>query len=355
MGRFERQGKYGLVQVISLSGEQRTGFFAEACFLLPHPAFEEVLLRNELRHQPYDDGRQEQAYRKRKQQQEERGRPALCKQPRNDRPEEKEQGAVDAERDDRVAAQVRDDAGFPDLLAEQHDGENAGKSGEVDMDDVSRITVRPHTQGRGREVHRNDRQQDEQRNQFVETVVRKEEEVVAAYPESCEVERQGRHGDVDIERQFDPLPAQPEPRDTDQHRHDEHQSEVPVSQVMDDVEEDVAVEKSDEEPDRRIETDQLMSPEHQQQLAPAHRKPECSGQQFRDAVHQQEGADVEDQERDEQFVGLADQETPESFVGFEKEPRDEEIERHGETRKHETCRKAFERAPDMQHHNQYDT
>lgn len=316
---------------------------------------EQVLLGDELRHQADDNGCQQQTDGERQRQQGDRLHPAAGEEPRNDGTQEKEQRAVDTQRDDRIATQIGDDRHALHLLAEEHDGENPGESRKIHLKEVSRVVIRPHPQGRGGEIHRHDGQQDEQRNEFVEAVVRKEEKVVAANPEPREIERQGRHGDVDVERQFDPLPAQPESGAADQQRRGEHGREMLLAQVVDDVEQHVAVEQRDEEPDRGIEPDQFVTPEYQQQFAPAHRKAERSGQKLRNAVHQQERAEVEDQEGDEQFVDLAEQEARESLVGLEEKSRNEEIERHGETRQDRAVCEAVEGSPDVHHHYQHDT
>ena len=262
---------------------------------------------------------------------------------------------MDAQRDDRKPPQIADDRRFLHLLAQQHDRENARKSRQIHLDEISRVIVGPHAQRRSREIHRDQRQQDEQRNQLVETVVRKEEKIVTSNPEPREIERQGRHGDIDVERQFDPLLAQPEPGGTDQQRHGEHGGNMLPAQVMDEVEQDIAVEKGDQEPDRRIEADQFMPPKHQQQLAPPHRQAERPRHRFRNAVHQQERPEVKDQEGNEQFIGLAGKESGETFVGFEEKARNEEIERHGEARQDGTRSETVENASDMHHHDKHDT
>ena len=217
------------------------------------------------------------------------------------------------------------------------------------------VIIGPHPQGRSREIHHCDSQHDEHRNQFVETVVRIEEKVVTANPEPREIERHGRHGYVDIKRQFDPLFAQPESGDTDQQGHGEQCRNVFVAQVMNDVKQDVAVEERNQEPNRGIEADQFVPPENQQELAPAYRKLKRSGQRLRNTVHQQERTQVKDQERHEQFVCFTEEEARKSLVGLEEKPRNEEIERHDETRQDSPGRGTVEDSPDMHHHNQHDT
>lgn len=261
---------------------------------------------------------------------------------------------MDAQRHDRVATQIGDDARAFDLFAEQHDGENPCEGRDIDLKEVARIIIGPHAQRRSREIHRNDRQDDKHRNQLVETVVRIEKEIVTANPEPREIERQSRQGHVEVKRQFDTLFTAPEARGAQQQNHCEHHQDVSVAQVVDQVEEDVAVEKSDQEPDRRVEADQLVPPEHQQQFAPAHRQAECAGQDFRNAVHQQERTEVKDQKRYEQLICFPDEKTAEALVGLEEKSRDEEIEGHGETRQGGTAGKPFERAADMHHDDQHD-
>ena len=326
----------------------------EASFLFPAAGFRQQFLCGELGYHPHDQGRQQQAHPERQQQQDNRLRPFVMKKMRDEGPEKEEQRAVDAQCDDRKTPQIGDNGCFLHLLAQQHDVENTRESSQIDLNEVSGIVVGPHAQRRGRKVHRDQRQQDEQRNQLVETVVRKEEKVVTPNPEPREIERQGRHGDIDVERQFDPLLTQPEPGGADQQHHDEHRGDMFPAQVMDKVEQDVAVEKGHQKPDRRVEADQFVPPENQQQFAPPHRKAECPRHRFRDTVHQQERPEVKDQEGHEQFIDLAGEEAAESLVGFEEKARNEEIERHGETRQHGPGGEAVKRAPDMHHYDKHD-
>lgn len=324
-------------------------------FLSGWTEFKQIFLRHESRHQPHDHGCQQKTNPECYEEQHHGINPALGQKTRDNRPQEKEQRTVDAQRHDRVTPQIGDDAGAFDLFAEQHDGENPREGRDIDLEDVPRIIIGAHAQRRSREVHRNDRQHDKQRDQLVEAMVRIKEKVVPANPEPREIERQGRQGHIEVKRQFDTLFAAPEARSAQQQNHCEHHQDVSVAQVVDQVEEDVAVEKSDQEPDRRVEADQLVSLEHQQQFAQAHRQAECPGQDFRNAVHQQERTEVKDQKGNEQFICFPDEKAAEALVGFEEKPRDEEIERHGETRQGGTAGKRVERAADMHHDDQYDT
>lgn len=58
-------------------------------------------------------------------------------EPRNDGTQEKEQRAVDTQRDDRIATQIGDDRHALHLLAEEHDGENPGESRKIHLKEVS--------------------------------------------------------------------------------------------------------------------------------------------------------------------------------------------------------------------------
>ena len=123
---------------------------------------------------------------------------------------------------------------------------------------------------------------------------------------------------------------------------------------MNQIEQDVAIEECQQEPNGRVELDQRMVMKHNEEFRPADRKLEDSGNDFPYNVFQKERAEIEKEERDDQLVYLSDEEAEKAFIGFEENARDEEIKRHAKTGNHRVIIKFFEGSTYVCHYYQKD-
>ena len=113
-------------------------------------------------------------------------------------------------------------------LAQQHNHKDTGKSGYIELEDIAMITIGTHPRGESNEIHDGKCGNDKQRDQLVEPM-RKEKEIVTAYPETCNVEWQSCHGHIYIQWQLKTVFPHKETDCSDEQSENEYQFQVSVS------------------------------------------------------------------------------------------------------------------------------